>query len=379
MNRTTHILHVCSSLSWGGAEMAAVKLSKQFSQRGYEVVFAVNPKGRIKNELQNSNIELVPINFFRYFDPFTVIKLIRLVRKYNVNIIHAHLSRDLAHLFWVALFLKPLPIILDKQVSSKISKKSFIHRLIYGKVSKIFVLSTYLKQNVLETCPVSDDKVVVIPGGVKLVDYDIASSMRNQIRNEWKLSDDDFVFGTVCRIDRQKGLEELVRAFGRIVKEKPSVKLVVVGEPTAGEPEFSNRLLQIVDELKLTNKIIFTGYRSDVPQVLSAFDLFVLPSYEESFGYVFIEALASRLPVIATNSGGVPDIIEDSVCGVLVPPKNQESLYNAMIRLLNNKLLRDRFSYAGYRRVEEMFLESKRLDQIENEYLELIGQSRSHV
>ena len=372
MKHKIRILHVCSSLSWGGAEMAAVKLAKQFSLRGHDIIFAAHPKGRIITELQNTNIEVVPISFFRYFDPFTVSKLIRLTQKHDVDIVHCHLSRDLAHLYWVSIFVQPLPIILDKQVSSNVPKKSFIHRLIYSKVSKIFVLSTYLKQNVLETCPVSKEKVVVIPGGVRLEDYKISPSVRGRIRNEWKLDDKDFVFGTVSRIDRQKGLEELVRAFGSIVRTNCFVKLVIVGEPTVGEPEFAKKLSAIVKELGVENNVLFAGFRSDIPHVLSAFDVFVLPSYAESFGYVFIEALASKLPVIATNAGGVPDIIEDNVCGILVQPKERKSLYEAMDRLFSDASLRKRFSDAGSSKVEEMFLEGKRLDKIEREYLNLI-------
>jgi glycosyltransferase involved in cell wall biosynthesis len=373
MNNKLRILHVCSSRSWGGAEIAAVKLAEQFSLRGHDIIFAAHPKGRIITKLQNTNIEVIPVSFFRYFDPFTVSKLINLIKKHDIDIVHCHLSRDLAHLYWVTFFVQPLPVILDKQVSSSVSKKNFIHRLIYSKVSKIFVLSTYLERNVLETCPVTEDKVVVIPVGVRLEDYKIPDGVRERIRNEWKLDDDVFVFGTVSRIDRQKGLEELVRAFGSIVRTNHSVKLVIVGEPTVGEPEFAKKLSAIIKELGLENKVLFVGFRSDIPHVLSAFDVFVLPSYAESFGYVYIEALASKLPVIATNAGGVPDIIEDNVCGILVQPKDQKSLYEAMELLSVENGLRKQFGSAGRVRVEEKFLESQAYARIEREYFKLLG------
>ena len=352
--------------------MAAVKLAYNFALRGHEVIFASHPKSRITKELQNTEVEVISINYIRHFDPATVIKLMKIIKDRQIDVIHCHLSRDLVHLYWVTVLSRSLPIILDKQVSSGVSKKGIIHKMIYAKVSKIFVLSTYLAKNVLDTCPVMKDKVVVIPGGVRLEDFNIPEGVREQLRSGWNLSPGEIVFGTVSRIDRQKGLEDLVRAFALLCTKYDSIKLVIIGEPTFGEPEFANELTNIIKELGVEDQVILPGFRSDIPRVLSTFDIFVLPSYSESFGYVFIEALSARLPVIATNAGGVPDIIENEVCGLLVPPMDRHSLYNAMERLLTNDVLRKQLGSAGRKRVEDNFSESKILDKIEREYLNLI-------
>jgi len=366
------ILHISSSRSWGGAEMAAVKLANNFALRGHEVIFAAHPKSRIIKELENTDVDVIPISYIRHFDPITVVKLMKIINDRQIDVIHCHLSRDLVHLYWVTVLSRSLPIILDKQVSSGVSKKGIIHKMIYAKVSKIFVLSTYLANNVLDTCPVTNDKVVVIPGGIRLEDYNIPEGVRGILRSHWQLTSNEIVFGTVSRIDRQKGLEDLVRAFALLCAKYKSIKLVIVGEPTFGEPEYANELTNIIKELGVEDKVILPGFRSDIPRVLSAFDIFVLPSYSESFGYVFIEALSARLPVIATNAGGVPDIIENEVCGLLVPPMDRQSLYDAMERLLTNDALRKQFGSAGRKRVKDNFLESEILDKIEREYLNLI-------
>ncbi len=372
MRKNLRFLHICSSQAWGGGEISAVKLAKRFQERGNEVLFAAKPNTRIMQELQTLKVETVPLTLRRHFDPISVFKLINLLHHRQIDIIHVHLSRDLVHSYWAVKLGRKVPVVLQKQVSSNVSKKDFIHRQIYSHVSKVFVLSNFLKKNMLDTCPISEAKVVVIPGGVKLEDFIVSSETRLLLRSAWGISSDELVFGTVGRIDRGKGYEELLTAFEQLVQKKMKVRLVIIGEPTIGEPAFAADLHILIKKLGIEKEIIFTGFRSDIPQILSAFDVFVLASYNEAFGYVIVEALVSKLPVIATNTGGVADIIQDGECGLLIPPRDVFSLMNAMQKLYNDEKLRKRFSVTGYNRVKNYFSESLILDRIEEEYYNLI-------
>ncbi|MDI6766418.1 MAG: glycosyltransferase family 4 protein [Bacteroidota bacterium] len=372
MSRNLRILHICSSQAWGGGEISAVKLAKRFQERGNEVVFATKLNTRIMQELQTLNVETVSASFMRHFDPVSVFKLVGLLKHRQIDIVHVHLSRDLVHAYWAVKLGRKVPLVLQKQVSSNINKKDFLHRQIYSQVSEVFVLSNFLKQNIIDTCPISGSKVVVIPGGVRSEDFVVSTETRNRIRKELGISSDELVFGTVGRIDRGKGYEELLNAFDRLVRKKMNVKLVIVGEPTIGETAFAAEMKSLIKKLGIESDIVFTGYRSDIPQILSAFDAFVLASYNEAFGYVIVEALASKLPVIGTNTGGVPDIIQDNENGLLVPPGDANSLMNAMLKLYNDEKLRNRFSISGYERVKKYFDENAILNRIEDEYYKLI-------
>lgn len=373
MRRKLRILHICSSRAWGGAEISAVNIAKNLAKRGHEIIFIAHPKGRMIKELQDKCIKVIPLRLLRHFDLISVLSLISILNNQIIDLVHVHLSRDLVHIYWANKFSKKAPVILQKQVSSSISKKDFFHQRIYSIVSKVIVLSNFLKDNVIQTCPVSSDKVIVIPGSVQLENFNITSEIRQRIREEWKVENDTLVFGTIGRIDRGKGYIELIQAFSKLIQKGIKIRLIIVGEPTVGEPTFAKELDRLIKQLELTDMITFTGYRTDVANVLSAFDIFVLASYQEAYGYVLIEALAASLPVIATKAGGVTDIIEDNVSGLLVPPRDGEKLQEAMYLLYKDESLRKQLARSGRSLVENKFVESKMLEEIENLYYDLIS------
>lgn len=352
--------------------MSAVKLANSLHQRGHEITFIPRLNTHIHKYLNETNIDVIPLRLKRHFDPISSIKLVKIIQHKQIDVIHIHLSRDLVHSYWAVRLGRKVPVILQKQVSSNITKKDFFHRQLYSQVSKIFVLSNFLKQNMLDTCPITADKIIVLPGGVRLEDYKPDPGVRKRLRNEWKIAESEIVVGSIGRIDRGKGYEELLHGFINLLENGLEVRLVIVGEPTVGEPEFALKFMNQIKYHNLEHLVTLTGFRSDIPQVLSAFDIFVLPSHGEAFGYVFVEALAACIPVIATNAGGVPDIIEDGKCGFLVPPYDVKSLTNAMHKLLTDLSLRERFSFSGYERVKHNFDENTILHRIEEEYYKLI-------
>ena len=373
MKERFQILYYCSSRSWGGAEMSAVKLASQMALRGHSVTFVAHPDSRIISELDTTRIDVVPLKVSFGLGIAALMNIRSIIKKKNIQIIHCHRSGDLGS-FWIMSLMGTMPpIILDRQVSSKIIKKDLYHREVYRRVSKIFVLSGYLERNMLDTAPVTPKQLVVIPGGIRLESYVRSEETRKHIRSEWGIDSSSVVIGCVSRIDEQKGLMKLVHAFAKLIIRVPSVRLVIVGEPTVGEPAFAEELHRRIVELGIAKEILFPGYRSDIPQVLSAFDIFTLPSYEESFGYVFIEAMAAGLPVVATNAGGVPEIVEAGVTGILCAPKNEDEIYMALYKLVQQKELRINFGDAGRQRVEKYFLEHHVLDMVETEYQTLCG------
>jgi len=374
MSKKLRILHICSSLAWGGGEMSAINLAKNFQKRGHDILFALHPYGRMIKDLEPAGVTTIPVKLHRNFDPVSVYLLVKIMRSRKIDIIHVHLSRDLVHVYWALKFVsqKP-PVILHKQVSSKVTKTDFFHRQIYSQVTKIFVLSNFLKENILETCPVRDDEVTVIPGGIDLHKYDVPTGIRDKIRREWNILPSAVVFGTIGRIDRGKGYLELIQAFSELVKNEIDTRLIIVGEPTAGETEFAGELNGLISELNLTGYVQFTGFRSDVAEILSAIDIFVLASYGEAFGYVLLEASASGLPIIATNAGGVPDIVVNGKTGLLIPPHDAESLRNAMRVLASDQTMRVNLGLEGRKIVEKNFVERDILDRIEHEYLLITG------
>ncbi|MBI5022032.1 MAG: glycosyltransferase family 4 protein [Ignavibacteriales bacterium] len=373
MERKLKILHICSSLAWGGAEIAAVKLAHSFKDRGHDIYFAAHPRGRIFAELQTLGIYPIPVRLLRNFDPYSSLKLRLIINKHAIDLLHVHMSRDLVHAYLATSMMNNRPrIILQKQVSSKVSKKDLFHRLIYSHVDKIFVLSNFLRENILNTCPVYENIVTVIPGGINTTLYRLDRDDAKNLRAEFGIPANALVIGSVGRIDRAKGFTELVNALACLPDSFKETRLVIVGEATFGEENYNNELHELVNFLGLKERIIFAGYRSDIHNLFSVFDIFALPSYEEAFGYVYIEAMAAGLPVIAADAGGASDIITDGETGFLVTPKNVDSLKDGLIKLLSDHQLRQRFGVNGKKKVYDKFLESDILQKYENEYYSLL-------
>ncbi|MBI5477136.1 MAG: glycosyltransferase family 4 protein [Ignavibacteriales bacterium] len=373
MKKILKVLHVCSSRAWGGGEISAVKLAKSFKDYGHEIYFVAHPKGRIIDECRTLGIPTFGMNLLRNIDPISSYKLRKIINKFGIEIVHVHMSRDLVHIYLATRFLMRTPcLVFQKQVSSKLVKKDLFHRIIYSKVDKIFVLSNFLRENILETCPVSGGIVKVIPGGVNISLYNVDKKIRSRIRGELKILEDTLVIGTISRIDRAKGLSELVNAFSGIKNQTKQVKLVIVGEPTYGEENYNLELRELVNNLSLNDSVLFTGYRDDIPQILSSFDIFALPSYEEAFGYVFIEAMAAGLPVVSTNAGGVKDIIQEGINGFTIPPRDIFSIRDCLLKLLNDGEYRLLLGDEGRKIVKEKFDEAIILKKYEDEYYSLI-------
>jgi glycosyltransferase involved in cell wall biosynthesis len=153
-----------------------------------------------------------------------------------------------------------------------------------------------------------------------------------------------------------KGQRELLQAFALAHAEHPDTRLVVVGDDVSGQNgAYLRELKELAVKLRIADNVIFTGGRSDIPRVMAACDVFTLPSYEEPFGLVFLEAMAMARPVVAIDNGGTPEVVEHGRSGLLSPPWDVPALAGNISALLRDRELRARFGSYGQKRVREYF------------------------
>ena len=199
---------------------------------------------------------------------------------------------------------------------------------------------------------------------------------RSQSRRELGIPDGVPVIVSIARLFHWKGQGELLRALAVVRREFPEVRLLVVGEDyPAGSPQRGSFLLelkQLVTELGLTENVSFLGFRGDVARLLSAADLFALPSFEEPFGLVFAEAMAMRRPVVALDSGGTPEVVENGKTGLLSPARDLDALSANLLTLLRDPALRARMGEAGRQRVEALFTAPRMARDAERVYESLL-------
>ena len=203
------------------------------------------------------------------------------------------------------------------------------------------------------------DKIVTIYNGIDFSRFDSIdrTRARDKIRREFDLDDSIYLVGTVARLQRVKGIECLIEAAKHVMEGIPDARFLIVGDgPQKAELEYR------IKQLGLSSRFIFAGTRGDVPAILSALDLFVLPSLSEALGIAVIEALLMQVPVVATNVGGVPEIVKSGEIGLLVPPKDPIRLGEAIAYMHSNRDEASTMAQAGERRVREMF-EISRLAQ----------------
>lgn len=187
-------------------------------------------------------------------------------------------------------------------------------------------------------------------------DYNLDGSA---VRQEFGIAPEMPLLATVSRLCPWKGQHDLIKALALVKAQGADFRLLVVGEDdiraTPGGGSYTAQLKQITTDLGLNEQVIFTGFRRDIPQIMVASDIYAMPSFEEPFGMVFLEAMAMKRPVIALVSGGVPEFVEHGKSGLLSVNQDIDTLAANVLTLVRDRELRQRMGEHGRRRVEERF------------------------
>lgn len=218
-------------------------------------------------------------------------------------------------------------------------------------------------------------KIDVIPNGIDLAKYSRTSetiAAAAELRRTFGISPAAPVIGVIANFCRMKGHATVVEALPIIRKTSPDMRGLFVGEAFVNEPSYQAELEKIIREKQLERAIVFTGFRQDIPAVLAAIDVFVLPSRWEGLSAAILEAMAMRKPVIATAVGGTPELIENHVTGLLILPDNPAALADAVLFMLNHPDIAQNMGQAGYCRVRDHFSLTAMVEKTEKLYARLI-------
>jgi glycosyltransferase involved in cell wall biosynthesis len=375
-----NILQTCFSPSWGGLELQALEVSRLLRDRGHHLWLACCRRSRLEQEGALQGLNVLPYGLTGYFHPHIAWQLGRLIRRERIDVVHCQHSRDIATLVPAMMMARRhAPILLSKRVGSYISKKDLFHRFTYGHIRRVLAVSDVIRANVLETTPMSPDRVTTLHD---TVDTDLFSPDRvdrRRMRKEFGFHDRLIVIGFVGRFSPGKGHEDLIGAADILRQRYTNIHFLVVGEASHGEQEYAQGIRARCNALGMQELVTFAGFRKDVPEVMSSFDIFAFPSHAESFGVALIEAMAMRLPVVSTNCDGVLDIVVDGETGIYVPPRNPGELAGALARLVDDQALREKMGDAGRQRVLDFFDQKKQIEKLESVYVELLSTVRSPV
>ncbi|KJU86869.1 glycosyl transferase, group 1 [Candidatus Magnetobacterium bavaricum] len=199
--------------------------------------------------------------------------------------------------------------------------------------------------------------------------FDAISVDPLSLRNELGIGNEKFVIGIIGVFDKCKGHIFLFRAIESLVSEGiKNILCLVVGDGREG-----NQLKDFIEQKKLTEYFKFLGYRNDIPKLLKTIDVVIVPSIQESFPRVPLEAMAMKVPVIATNVGGLSESIDNGNTGIIIPPANSNAIIKAIKYLMVNSEIRKQMGEAGRKRVETCFTLHNNIRETEALYLDVLN------
>jgi len=363
------VLYSCMSKSWGGMEMFTLSAVEQLRAKGITVDLICYPDSPIFKNALKKKINTVPIKYNKGFNPAAILKVLKLLKNNNYDVIHTQASGDLWVLSPAAeLYKKKIPIFLTKQVGSFIIKKDFLHRFVYSKVTAAFAISNVIRKNLLETTPLTSNQIFILHNGVDTHQFNPQKYSGVDLRKKFNIAEDEIIVGMAARFTPGKGYEELIKAAKMLKNKFTNVKYLLVGEASMGEEKYFQKIKTLVKELELNNEIIFAGYQKNMPEAFAAMDIFAFPSHSEAFGIALVEAMSMGLPSVCSRSDGLLDICVENETGLFFEPKNKLSLAEKLETLIVNSNLRKRLSDNARKRAINFFDIKKQTERVTEFY-----------
>lgn len=310
-----------------------------------------------------------------------VAPILKVIRERQVSLVHLNDGLLLSHAGIRAARQSGLPCVCHVRMFQQLS--GFDRRMGRG-VSRFIYISSAVRDYYVEQ-GISPQQGVVVHNAVDLREFDDTRAAGEPeedaaLRAELGCRPGEPLVGVLGRLDCWKGHEYFIEAMARVARDVPSAKGLIVGELEASRRnhEYVERLRRLTASLGLESRILFTGYRRDVPRILRALDVVVLSSAEpEPFGRVVIEGMAAGRAVVATAAGGVLDVVEDRNTGLLVPPKDSTAMAQAILALLEDRDLARRLGDRGRECVRERFTVERHVASVQAIYESVLHPSES--
>ncbi len=362
-------MQVVLSLDPGGTERLAIELVRRLSDRYRMVVCCLDEPGGWATELTAHGVPVEALRRPSGFQPSLGSRIAALADAHQVSVLHCHHYSPFVYGTLARLRRPGLGLIYTEHGRLSDDPPTLKRRLANTVLSRLagptFCVSAGLREHVCaEGFPPA--KVGVIHNGIS-VGPPPGDEARAAARAALGLDPSALVVGTAARLDPVKDLGSLVAALAQVRQSRPDATLVIVGEgPERGAIEAA------VQAHGLTGAVWLTGYRADVRTLLPAFDVYVNCSVSEGVSLTILEAMAARLPVVATGVGGTPEVVRDGETGMLIPARDPSTLAAALLALAADPALRRRLGDGGRDRVEQAFTIERMVDAYAGQYDRLL-------
>lgn len=354
--------------------MQTIGITEALIAAGHNCIIACSPQSNIEQHCIHKNIPHQSTIWGSKKLLGSIFAFHRLIKKFKPDLIHVERSHDLAIASFALLFSKKhTRLVFTRRMESRLKKKSIFHRLIYGRIDRTWCISTFIRENTLRTTPIKANKAFVMHNGIDVEQYNINTVNREDIRKQLGINEGALAIGILGRISPMKGHKEFIDAAAMVMnKTKQPLQFLIIGGASHGEDDFGDEVLNYAKNTIPSENLIITGFRSDTKSVLGALDILVFPSHRESFGNVLLEGMAMELPIVSSNSGGVPDILDNDQNSICVEPKEAKGFAEGIIRYINDPDLRKTHGKAARKKAENHFRYDSFIQRLESEYQELL-------
>jgi glycosyltransferase involved in cell wall biosynthesis len=377
------VLQLLASAGNGGAQEHTWSLVRGMDMARYEVEIVCLGDGPTVRRFERAGYTTTVID--THDDDEAVARLSALMAERPPLVLHAHMYRAEVVGTRAALALSesgvPRPYLISTVHSSRVrsSEDRDLLRALTAHMDRLIAVSRAIVAKIAAEGR-SGPPVELIYNGVDLSRYDHQEACCT-LPEEYGFPEGTPMVGVVARLEAEKGHDTLLAAWPRVLARVPEARLLIVGEGSRREGlEEQAEGLGLMGEpcdgdacvgtrhARPGAKVVFTGRRDDVPAVTAALDVAVLPSYREALGLVVLEAMALSRPVVATNVGGIPEMVEHERTGLLVPPHDPDALADAIVRLLRDHPLADTLARAGHDLVHDRFCIERMVGAVETLY-----------
>lgn len=365
MTDPLHVLFINSIQMWGGAEVWLMDVMHGFTRRGHHATLVCRPGTILEKNARANGLDVVPVAMRGDFDPPVIWKMARLMRARRIDVVSTNMDKELRFGGTAARLAGRIAVVPSREVDYAL-KNRLRYRFTYNCLADhILANSVATKRSLLMNAPwLSPDRIEVIYKGIDPTPYLSNPEEGAALRRELGIADDAPLVGFVGQIIERKGIRDLVWSIPRVVEQMPGVRFLFVGEG-----KLADFVLSKTRELGVAEHVVNAGFRKDIPAVMKAVDLLVLPSVVEGFGYVLVEAMAAAKPVVATNVSSIPEIVQHDETGILVDVHDPDRLAAAIVAVLASPGRGRAMGESGRRVMLEKFTLERMVQRIETVFL----------
>ncbi len=383
--RKLNVLHVITKLELGGAQENTLYTLRNLNREKYNLFLATNDEGILiekARELKDVKAFFIP-KLIRPISPpkdlITLIKLFHFCKREKIDIVHTHSSKAGILGRWAARFAK-VPIITHtihgwgfypRQNFLKRKIFIFLEKITSKITDRLIAVSQANIETGIQNRIGEEEKYTLIRSGIKSSRFQNVEVKIAEKKKELGLEEDTKVVAMIASFKPQKAPLDFIKIASRVVMKKPKTQFLLIGDG-----ELRPEIERLTKEFNLEKKVILTGWRKDIPQILKVMDILALTSRWEGLPRVFPEAMASELPIVATKVDGAPEAIEEGVNGFLVSAGDTRSMAEKIITLLDNPEMAKEMGRKGREKVFPEFDIDLMVRKIDNLYQELAREKR---